>query len=81
MGDESEQKCCPEPDCGSIALRRAGVGQSSHRDVDHDYKCQRCGGTFDASEVETTVTTRSGGPKEGTIARDLLDADPEEVGS
>lgn len=67
---------CPE--CGTYHIypRRPSIGHSA--DDDHAYRCQSCSATFD--EPDERERGGQGGIPGHSLASDLADMDPEEVG-
>lgn len=69
---------CPECDAADVYTRRP-TAQGSTATDDRTYRCQECGATFDDPHYrERKSSSKAIG--EDTLARQLLDADPEEVG-
>lgn len=76
MSDQID--CCPK--CRSSALRRRNPGHPhSPRNVIENYRCKDCGNEFNTPDRRRRTTASAGCINNDTVAKKLLDADPDDV--
>jgi len=73
--DADEVAVCPACDSSSVVVNSTS-GLSSSKDDLHRYRCPDCNQLFD--EFDRRRRASHGGPKRG-MAKDLAEADPDEV--
>lgn len=73
----SEINICPE--CESIQLyqRRPSI---QGRELDHKYRCENCTHTFNDPDTREGELGKKGSERSSKLVRQLIDADPSEVG-
>jgi len=73
--DDDEVAACPECDSSGLIMNTTSAWKASADKLDR-YRCRMCGATCDDPAVRKSY--RNGGPTRG-LAKDLYDADPDEV--
>ena len=74
----NEIGACPECDSADVYTRRP-TAQGSTATDEHTHRCQDCGARFDECHYRNRASSAASLGKD-TLARQLLDADPDEVG-